>query len=180
MIHQWSKIIGTPVLSYAEGTALAVIQDVVIHPDTGKIEAFWVKPLTVPIRHGILLADDIVAWKKNLYIKDERVIAEPEDVIRVSDILSRRTYFIGNKVKGESGKVYGRVFDLDFDDKTLYLRYLFAHRSFLYFKYKPCFFHFDGVIQVLPEFILVKEEAGKKEAAKESELIQNNHILSDA
>jgi len=180
MIHQWSTIIGTLVLSYEEGDPLARVEDLVIHPDTGKIVALWVKPLTLSFRYGILLTDDIIAWKRHVYIKDERVIAEPEEVIKIADILARKTYFLGNRVRGESGKAYGRVFDVDFDDKTLYLRYLFVRKSFLFFKYQPRYFHFDQILHVSPDSIVVEEDDRKKEKAKDEVLVKEGQPVLDA
>jgi sporulation protein YlmC with PRC-barrel domain len=178
MIRQYSKILGTPVLSHDEGDPLATVEDVVIHPDTGKIEALWVRPLTLPFRHGILTGESIISWKKNIYVKDEQSIAEPEEVVRIADILARKTYFIGNRVKGESGRRYGKVFDFDFDDRKMYLRYLFVHQSLLVFDYGHRFFHYDSIVQALPEAIIVKEDEGK--TAKERSLAEDPRAVLDA
>jgi sporulation protein YlmC with PRC-barrel domain len=161
MIRQVSQILGTPILSHAEGEPLGLLGQPIIHPDTGKIEAFWVKPLTLPIKQGVLLVDDITEWKKYLYIRDERVIAEPNEVIRIAEILDRKEYIFGNRVKGESGKGYGRVLDADFDDRKMYLRYLHVRRSWLFLAGKTRFFHFDSIVQVLPECVLVKDDGEK-------------------
>ena len=99
----------------------------------------------------------ILEWKKNIYIKDEREIAEPEDIIKISEILSRNTFFIGSQVKNEAGEVFGRVYDLDFDTNKLYLRNLYVQKSFFGFKYGQRVFSYDAIVQVLPEYILVKD-----------------------
>lgn len=168
MIRQHSKIIGTHVLSHAEGDALAIVEDLIVHPDTGKVEGFWVKPLTLPLKHAVLPWESVVAWKRNLYVKDDQAMAEPEEIIRISEILSRKTYYIGNKVKTESGKRLGKVFDLDFEEQKMFLRYLFVQKSFLFFSSAPQFIHFDSIVQVLPGMIIVKddEEKGVREAGQ--------------
>ncbi len=171
MIRQYSKIIGTHVLSYVEGDALATVEDLIVHPDTGKVEGFWVKPLTLPLKHAVLPWEGVVAWKRHLYVKDDQAIAEPEEIIRIADILTRKTYYIGNKVKTESGKRLGKVFDLDFDEHKMFLRYLFVRKSFPFLRSAPQFVHFDSIVQVLPEVIIVKDEDEK--SVKEASLVED-------
>ncbi len=165
MIRTYSQIIGTTVLRHENGEAIALIRDIIIHPDTGKIDGLWVRPLTMPIKNAVIQSDAILEWKKNVYIKDEREIAEPEDIIKVSEILSRNIVFIGNQVKNESEEILGRAYDLDFDTDKLYLKNLYVQKSFLGFKYQSRIFSYDSIIKVLPEYILVKDTEKKKETA---------------
>lgn len=170
MIKTYRQIIGTPIVRQEDGAILALIQDIIIHPDTGKIEAFWVKALALPIPNAIIQTESILEWKKNIYIKDEREIADPEDIIKVSEILSRNTLFIRNQVKNEAGKIYGKIYDLDFNVDKLYLRNLYVQKSFLGFKFEQHIFHHDNIIKVLPEYILVKDIEEKKVKAEEPAL----------
>ena len=57
MIRAYSQIIGTPVLRHENGEVIALIQDIIIHPDTGKIAGFWVRPLTLPIKNAVIQSD---------------------------------------------------------------------------------------------------------------------------
>ena len=173
----YSQIIGTHILRHEDGEVIALLQDLIIHPDTGKIEGFWVKPLTLPFRSAVIQSDSILECKKNIYIKDEREIAEPEDIIRISELLSRNTLFIGNHVKNKSGDGLGSVHDLDFDTKKLYLRNLYTEKAFLIFKYNQRIFNYNTIIQVLPEYILVKEVEEKKEKAKEPALMKDEPVM---
>jgi len=177
MIRSYRQIVGNPILSHEDGVLLALIQDVIIHPDTGKIEAFWVKPLTLPIKNAVLQSSSILEWKKNIYIKDEREIAEPEDIIKISEIFSRNTFFVGNQVKNESEEFLGKVCDLDFDTKKFYLKNLYTQKSFFGFRYQPRTFSYDSIIKVLPEYILVKDVEEKK--VKEAALIEDKQPLLD-
>lgn len=164
MNKYFSEIIGTPVLGHADGNPLALISDIIIHPDTGKIEAFWVKPLTLPISNAVIKSDSILEWKKNVYIKDDREIAEVSDIIRISEIITRNTFFVGNNVQNESGEPLGYVYDLDFDTTKLYLNNIYTNKSFLFFfKYEQRVFSFDSILKVIPEYILVKDVQEKKD-----------------
>ena len=179
MIRSYRQIVGTPILGHEDGALLALIQDIIIHPDTGKIEAFWVKPLTLPIKNAIIQNDSILEWKKNIYIKDVREIAEPEDIIKISEILSRNTFFIGNLVKNEAEEVLGKIYDLDFDTNKLYLKNLYTQKSFFGFKFQSRIFPYDRIIKVLPEYILVKDIEEKKVKVKEASLLEDKQPLLD-
>ena len=158
MIRSIREIIGNPVVTQEEGMLVALIQDAIIHPDTGKIEAFWIKPLTLPIRNAVIQTDSIVEWKKNIYIGRENDIADPEDIIKISEILSRQTVFISNHVISGAGVRLGRVYDLDFDTNKLYLRNLYVQKSFLGFKFEQRVFNYDSIIEVQPDHITVKDK----------------------
>ena len=179
MIRDYRKIIGNRVVHHDDGTVLALVQDIVIHPDTGKVEAFWVKPLFFPISNAILQSGLILEWKKNIYVRDESVIADPADIIKITEILSRNTLFIGNVVKNESGEIVGTVYDLAFDDQKFYLRTLYVQKSFLGFKYSSRMFSYDNIIKVLPEYILVKDIEEKKVEAEEGALVKDKRPLMD-
>ena len=179
MIRTYSQIIGTPILSHEDGRAIALLQDVIINPDTGKLEGFWVKPLTLPMGNAIIQNSSILEWKKNIYINDEREITEPEDIIKISEILEMNTLIIGNRVKNESGDELGSVHDLDFDTEKLYLRNLYTQKAFFVFKYDHRIFNYDTIVKVLPEYILVKEIEEKKEEAKEPALMKDEQPVMD-
>lgn len=179
MIRTYSQIIGTPILSHENGRTIALLQDVIINPDNGKLEGFWVKPITLPIGNAIIQNNSILEWKKNIYINDEREIAEPEDIINISEILEMNTLVIGNAVKNEAGEVFGSVFDIDFDTSKLYLRNLYVQKSFFGFKHSQRIFNYDTIVQVLPEYILVKDIEEKKEKAEDLTLIKDKQPLLD-
>ncbi|MBN2096431.1 hypothetical protein JW752_03470 [Candidatus Peregrinibacteria bacterium] len=180
MIRTYSQIIGNPVLREGDGEPAALLQDIIIHPDTGKIEGFWVKSLILPVNNAVIPSESILEWKKNVYIKDEREIAEPGDIIKITEILSRDTLFMGNQVKNEAGLYLGHVFDLDFDTEKLYLRNMYTQKSFFIFKYDQRLFNYDTIIQVTPDYIVVQELESKKEKVKNTSILKDEQPVMDA
>ncbi len=104
MTKEYRSIIGTPVFHFDDGSLLAIIKDIIIDPDTGKVEAFWVKPMALPLKHAVLQSQDIVEWKKNVYVKDDSAIAEAGEIIRIVDLLSRKTYVSATRYKGKAAR----------------------------------------------------------------------------
>ena len=162
MIQTYSQIVGTFVIREEDGQILALIQDIIINPDTGKIEAFWVKPAALPFSNAIIKSESIIKWGKKIHVQSENDIAEAEDVIKISEILSQNIYFIGNIAQNEAGEVLGKIYDLDFDTKKMYLRQIYSEKRFLIFSYNQRIFSYDAILKVTPDHILVKDIAEKK------------------
>jgi sporulation protein YlmC with PRC-barrel domain len=174
VIKEYKSIIGTPILHFDEGTLLAFLKDVVINPDTGKIEAFWVKPLIVPMGNAVIQSQDIVEWKKNIYIKNDSAIGDPNDIIRIAEILEKQTYIIGNNVQNEAGDFYGKVYNIDFRTDTFYLRQIYVQKSILgLINYDKRIFSFDNIIEITPSAIIIDDKAVEKEKVTESRLVED-------
>ncbi len=174
MIKEYQSIIGTPILHFEEGSLLALLKDVVIDTDTGKIEAFWVKPATILTANAVIQSQDIVEWKKNIYIRNNSVISDPADIIRISDIMAKRTYIIGNHVQNQAGDYYGKAYSIDFDTETFYLKQIYVRRSILgLINYDNRIFSFDNIIEVTPSSIIIDDKAVQKEDVVKSTLAED-------
>ena len=180
MIKEYTSIIGTRILHFDNGQLIGLLKDIIINPDSGKIEAFWINTASLAFKHGILQNDDIVEWKKHIYVRNEHVIAEPDEIIRIKDVLDRNTQFIGNSVKGESESAYGKVYSLDFDSDKGMLRYIYSQKSFLGINGKKFTFHYKDIVKTLPDYILVKDNQIKSEEIAESSAMENKTLVPDA
>jgi len=164
MIRDYKSILGAKVLEFDSGDLLATISGIIVDPDTGMVDAFWVKPTTLSVRSAILRASDIVELKKNFYIKSDKVLAQAEDVIRISEILEDGRTFLGNVVQNEAGHSYGTCVNLAFDTQTFALKQIYSRRSILgVITLDERIFSYSNIIRVLPEMILVDDDATKKE-----------------
>lgn len=174
MIKNYKAIIGTKIIEYDSGNVIALLKDIIVNPDNGMLEGFWVKPLTIPISDAIIQSQDIIEWKKNIYIKDESVISDPADIISISDILLREAYVIGNFVQNQEGEFLGRVYTLDFDSNSFYIRGIYSEKSLLgIYSYNKRIFPYDSVIEILPSAIIVKDKVSKEEVIRKGKLIED-------
>ncbi|MFH0837757.1 MAG: hypothetical protein V1880_00635 [Patescibacteria group bacterium] len=164
MIRDYKSIVGAKVLEFDSGDFLAMVSGIIVDPDSGMVEAFWVKPATLPYRNAILKISDILEFKKNLYIKSDKVLAQAEDLIRISEILEDGRTFLGNSVRNEAGDSYGKCVNLAFDTKTYALRQIYSRKSALgLITLDERIFSYNSIIRVLPEMILVNDDVTKKE-----------------
>ncbi len=164
MIRDFKSMVGAKVLGEDSGDLLAMVSDIIVNPDSGMVEAFWVKPTTLPLKSAILKTSDILEFKKNLYIRSDRVLAQAEDVIRINEILEDGRQFIGSHVQNEVGESYGRCDDLSFDSDSYALKQIHSSKSILgIITLDERIFSYENIIKVLPEIILVKDDATEKE-----------------
>ncbi|GEM_PF-1616418 len=179
MTKSYRQILGNPVLHFEQGTVLGVVRDVIIHPDTGRLEGLWIKPTGRLLAFGVLQTQDIVEWKKNIYVKDEGSIAEAHDVIKISEILADGRLIMGKRVRTEAGETVGRVVNLDFDTEQYYLRHLYTQKSVLgLWAYDSRILNYDLILEVLPDYILIKDKTAKAEKIKVP-LIKEKDVLLD-
>ncbi|PIZ73998.1 hypothetical protein COY07_01195 [Candidatus Peregrinibacteria bacterium CG_4_10_14_0_2_um_filter_43_11] len=169
MIKLYQNNIGTAILRFEDGYPVAFMKDMIVDPDTGKIEAFWVKPTRHFLSYAIIQTQDIVEWKKNIYVKNEDVLVDPVDVIKISNILSQKREVIGNEVRTESGVSLGHVVDIDFDVQYYYLRNLYVQKRLLgLWSYQKRILNYETIIEIFPEYILVKDKKQVREKIAEA------------
>ncbi len=169
MIKDILSLRGEKVLHFETGEILALLNWPIIDPDTGIIEAFWVKPLTLTARNAILLTSNILAFKKNVYIKSDKMICDPTEVLRIAAILDEGREFLYASVQNEKQKDYGRVYNLSFSTETYVIRQIYSKKSFLgIFPYAQRIFPYERILKVLPRVIIIDDNNTKKEEVVEA------------
>lgn len=163
MIRDILSLRGSKILQFDTGECLAFLNWPIINPDTGIIEAFWVKPI-----HGendaVLLTTDILQFKKNLYIKSEKVFCNPAEVIRIAAILDEKREILYAPVQNERGEGYGQVFNISFSTETYVLRQLFTRKRLLgLLPFQPSIFPYERVLQVLADKVIIYDDTTKKQ-----------------
>ncbi len=165
MTRDYKSMLGAKVLEFDSGDLLAMVSGIIVDPDSGMVEAFWVKPTTLPVKNAVLRVSEIVELKKNLYIKSEKVLAQAEDVIKINEILEDGRTFIGNAVQNEAGDSFGTCVNLTFDTGTYALKQVYSKRSILgLITLDERIFSYNNIVKVLPEMILVDDDGKKKES----------------
>lgn len=169
MIKSFKSIQGEKVRHFHTGESLALLSWPIIDPDTGVIEAFWVKPLTLAMRNGIILTSNILAFKKNVYIRSDEVIVNPAEVIRIASILDDGRQFLNAHVQSEKGRQYGRIYDLCFSTETYVLRQIYCKKFFLgALSYDRRSFPYERILKVLPKKVIIDDDTTKKEKVVEA------------
>ena len=160
MIRDYQSVLGASVLEFDSGDLLALVTGIIVHPDTGVVEAFWVKPLGSSLSRAVLRSADILEFKKHLYVRSAQVLAEAEEVIRVSEILNEGRFFLENTVQNEAGDSYGHCVNLSFDTDSFMLQQLYCKKTFLkLLTLDERIFSYEAIIEVFPKMIVVRDDA---------------------
>lgn len=113
---------------------LGRLTDTVVNPDTGAIEAFWVR---TPQGLRLLLPDDITRWRGEIVLENPQDLVTAEDFPRLEQLLDREVSIIGAPVFQEDprGQIkIGRARNFTFDTLSPKLIALEVVRGFWLFR----------------------------------------------
>lgn len=159
----YSELIGLPVFDEYSPTPLALVRDIFIDPENGRVVAFAVK------NNRIVVPLDIERLGRGLFIKDQSHIVPTDDVLRVAEVVERKTKIIGARVITQHTKTYlGRVVDYEIETRDMTLAAIHVAKTFLFFHFQEKIISYRSVIKINKESIIVKDT---RIAAKEKEKV---------
>lgn len=131
MLQLSSTIINQPVLSLRTGGQIATALDPIFNPNDLKIEGFYCED-RFEKKQLILLTQDIRDRpKQGFVVNDHEVLAEPEELVRLKEILEIQFELIGKLVVGKNKQRIGKVLDYAVDDASLYVQKLYVSQNLL-------------------------------------------------
>lgn len=155
MQRLFRDIIGMPVFAEDFGGPVAVLRDLVIDSENGKVMAVVVNKR----KNKVIVPMDILAWKRYMRIRSADVILEGQDVVRVHEVQKRGIAIFGNKVVTESGKGLGIVSDYVVDTKFFEMKKIFVSKNILgIFSSGRRIIPAKDIIEVRPEKIVVRDD----------------------
>ena len=131
MRARYTSSIGLPVLDEQTGVCLGTIGGILLNPDTGAVEGFFLRMQGFLSRDDIFLrAVDILHWGLRVSVRSADVLTPAEDIIRLQPLLIGSRPVLGQCMLTQSGKVLGRCVDVQFSTKTFRMEWLFPRRWF--------------------------------------------------
>ena len=131
MLKLHETLLDMPVLSLRTGGRVGTATKLIINPNNLKIVGWYVDD-RFSSGELILLANDVRnISRKGVIINDHEVLSEPEELIRLKEVLEVDYDIIGKKVVGESGKKYGKVNDYSVETEGLIIKKIYASQSIL-------------------------------------------------
>lgn len=158
---RFSSAAGLPVVEEGSTEPVARIDDVVLQPESGKIEAFSVAVTRfLGSDHLILLPMDILHWGMRVTIRSAHVLVSAEEIIRLQSLLQDGRNILGQRMVTERGKHLGRCADVQFDTAHFSIEWLFPRRWWRWGIPVPI----TDVVEVRTDAIIVRERAAKEKA----------------
>ena len=137
MLMVGSRFIGMPVLSLHIGGQTAAVKRVVVDPEDLSIMAFELEGPIIrdPEIGSFLMAEDIrETSNQGLVVDSADRFVNPEDVIRLNEVLELNFNLEGLKVvtkEGKNIKKLGKIIDYTVDSSTLSIFQIIAQRQFM-------------------------------------------------
>lgn len=121
-----------PVMSLRTGGQVATASRPIIDPNTLKIVG-WHCLDSIQKKHQlILLSQDIRDFiAQGLVVNDHDVLAEPQDLIRLKDLLKLNFELLGKPVYSDTKRHLGKVSDYATEAETLYIQKLYLSQSLI-------------------------------------------------
>jgi uncharacterized protein YrrD len=131
-----SSIAGMPVLDDQTQEVVGFLRDPLIHPDTGRVEGFFVVP-SFPLAEGdelFLSGVDIIGWGTKVHVRSGDRLSPPHELIRLQPLLHEHRQFLGQAIitRGSKRKL-GTCADVQFDTRHFMVEWLFP-RKYLFLR----------------------------------------------
>ena len=124
-------MLNQPVLSLRTGGQVAVTTATIINPNNLKLEGFFCQD-SVDKKELVLHYQDIRdVIAKGIVVNDHEVLVEPDDLVRLKDIMALDFELMGKPVETVSKAKIGKVNDYATETETMYIQKLYVGQSLL-------------------------------------------------
>ncbi len=131
MLQLSAAIIGKPILSLQTGSPVGETLGVIINPNNLKIEGFYCQD-RFEKKQMILLSQEVRdILPQGLVVNDHHALTDPDELVRLKDVLDLRFELFGKPVHTVSRARIGKVADFAVDSSSLYVQKLYVARSIL-------------------------------------------------
>ena len=131
MLKLSATLLDVPIMSIRTGGEVARTESLLINPNNLKIEGFYCtdrfsnEPL-------LLLPQDIrEVLPQGLAVNDHEVLVEPEELVRLKDIIAIDFQIIGKYAVSEQRKKLGKIVDFAIETSSLYVQKLYVQQSLI-------------------------------------------------
>jgi hypothetical protein len=126
MLQLSNTLINRPVLSLRTGTVVATAISPIINPNNLKIEGFYCDDRFNKDRLVLLYQDIRDLISQGFVINDHDVLSEPNELVRLKDVLELNFDLIGKPVETVSKVKVGKVTDFATEVGTMYVQKLYV------------------------------------------------------
>lgn len=131
MLQLSASLINKDVLSLRTGSPIATVMAPIFNPNNLKIEGFYCQD-RFDKRELILLYQDIRdVMPKGYVVDDHDVLVEPDDLVRLKDVIELNYELIGKQIETLSKQKVGKVSDYATEMETMFVQKIYASQSIL-------------------------------------------------
>lgn len=131
MLSLSNSLVNKQVLSLRSSTPVADVEGVIINPDNLKVEGFYCKDLYNKKSLVLTIGDIRETTFDGYIVNDHEVLVDPEDLIRLREVLNLNFVLIGKSVETVSKEKIGKVSDYVTDTDSMFIQKLYVSRPLL-------------------------------------------------
>jgi len=131
MLQLSASLLNKSVMSLRTGRPIAAITGAIINPDNLKIEGFYCED-NIDKKELVLLYQDIRELLPQGYVvNDHDVLVEPEELIRLKEVIELNYELVGKQVVTADKKKVGKVSDFATETETMFIQKIYVAQSVL-------------------------------------------------
>jgi sporulation protein YlmC with PRC-barrel domain len=131
MLKLSNTLLNKPVLSLRTGTPIATIVAPIINPNSLKIEGFYCDDRFNKARLVLLYQDIREMLPQGFIVNDHDVLTEPDELVRLKDVLELNFNLIGKQVETINKEKIGKVTDYATETETMFVQKIYVSQSIL-------------------------------------------------
>lgn len=119
MFIEAKKLIGLPVAALDAQSKIGEIREILVDPENGRLLGFLIQGGGIFAAKKVLSIVDVREWDPKAIVTESiENIVEPNEIVRIKEVLVKNIILMGMKAKTESGQSLGEVDDLLIDTET--------------------------------------------------------------
>ncbi|HVC36160.1 MAG TPA: hypothetical protein VNE40_01780 [Candidatus Dormibacteraeota bacterium] len=131
MLQLSASLLNKPVLSLRTSMPIATAIAPIFNPNNLKIEGFYCQDRFNKTELILLYQDIRDVIKQGLVVNDHAVLTEPEELVRLKDILDLHFELLGKQVETISKTRVGKVNDYAVETETMFVQKIYVAQSIL-------------------------------------------------
>ena len=131
MLQLSATILNKSVMSLRTGTPVATVTAAIFNPNNLKIEGFYVEDRFDKSQLVLLYQDIREILPQGYVINDHDVLADPDELVRLKDVLKLKFDLIGKQVETIAKEKVGKVSDYAVETETMFVQKLYVSQSIL-------------------------------------------------
>jgi sporulation protein YlmC with PRC-barrel domain len=131
MLQLSASLFNKPVLSLRTGTPIATVSAPIINPNNLKIEGFYCQDRFDKQQLVLLCRDIRDILRQGFVVNDHDVLAEPDELVRLKEVLELDFDLIGKPVVTLSKEKVGKVSDYATEMETMFIQKIYVSQSII-------------------------------------------------
>jgi len=126
---RFTTAVGLPVFDDDASEVVGMLSGIFLHPDTGKVEGFFVRTQTNFGKQQLFLSSlDIRRWGLRVVIRSADMLSPLEDRVRLRTLLDERRFILDQRILTDTGRYLGTCRDVQFDTDLFMVEWIWPKK----------------------------------------------------